>query len=394
MQKSILFITTLNLATNPRLFKEIKLALENGYKVAVLCFEFENWSYEFNQQLKKDISEAILMIIPAGRKPFWPWALSVFQERSFRLLSKLIQLEEKMLSQAVSRRSNLLLKEIKKLDGPYDLVIGHNPGALYATWHAGRKFNCKTGFDIEDYHPGETNKEARAEELRSIMKGVLPSMSYLTCASDSIFNQTRSIVEVKGEIIKNYFPKDEFKNPENKTGPFKMIWFSQNISVNRGLEILIPVVEKLDDVELHLFGNCYEPFKSTFLRNLKNVFLQPPLPQRELHLRLSKFDAGLAIEPGKDLNNHLAISNKILAYFQAGLYIIASDTIGQKDFLKNYPNAGTVVDLRSDLQGSLQRLISKKAEIRNSADDRFAGTASFNWDTESQKLLKLWKVVI
>ena len=65
--KKILFISTLNLATNPRLFKEIELALNADFEVDVVCFEFDNWSYEFNQQLKERIANARLTTIRAGR---------------------------------------------------------------------------------------------------------------------------------------------------------------------------------------------------------------------------------------------------------------------------------------------------------------------------------------
>ncbi|NMD29667.1 MAG: hypothetical protein GYA79_08130, partial [Bacteroidetes bacterium] len=74
----ILFISSLNLATNPRFVKEIKLALANGFSADVICFEFNNWSNAFNQQIKKDIGHANIYSIPAGRKPFLPSAVSVF----------------------------------------------------------------------------------------------------------------------------------------------------------------------------------------------------------------------------------------------------------------------------------------------------------------------------
>ena len=127
----LLFISTLNLATNPRLFKEIELALDNGFEVEVVCFEFDNWSYTFNQQLKEKVSRAKFTIIPAGRSPFWPWAGSVFLEKAFRFAGKFVSLPDWALSHAVSRRSVLLTRAVKKISEEFDLVIGHNPGALY-----------------------------------------------------------------------------------------------------------------------------------------------------------------------------------------------------------------------------------------------------------------------
>ena len=112
----ILFVSTLNLATNPRFVKEIKLALTNGFSAEVICFEFDNWSYDFNRQLVGELSGAKFHIIPAGRKPFLPWAASVVWEKFYRLTGALIPLPPALRSKGISRRSGLLVKEIKKLN--------------------------------------------------------------------------------------------------------------------------------------------------------------------------------------------------------------------------------------------------------------------------------------
>ena len=49
----------------------------------------------------------------------------------------------------------LLLNAIGDLKGDYNLVVGHNYGAMYPAVMAAKKFGCKCGFDMEDYHPGE-----------------------------------------------------------------------------------------------------------------------------------------------------------------------------------------------------------------------------------------------
>ena len=145
MPKKILFLTTLNLATNPRLVKEIKLACSSGYAAEVICFEFDNWSKELNESTKRQLGSVKIFVIPAGRRPFFYWVQSVFTERFYRLIGKLVSLPAPLLSQAVSRRSNLLIKALHKVSKP-DCVIGHNPGAFWPTMFAGKIFNCKTGY--------------------------------------------------------------------------------------------------------------------------------------------------------------------------------------------------------------------------------------------------------
>lgn len=369
----------------------MRLALQQGYQAEVICFEFNNWSYEFNQQIKEGLKGAKLHIIQAGRKPLLPWGVSVYMEFFFRVIGNVMPLYGWTLSQAVSRRTLLLMREIKKLTNPFDLVVGHNPGALYPTYFAGKKFRCKTGFDVEDYHPGETNEKAASARVTRLMKYYLPTMHQLTFASAPIKDAVDKIVPVDGRIILNWFPANEFNPPKEKEGPVKLIWFSQNISFNRGLELIIPAIEQFSGVELHLFGNCNESFRERFLINLKNVFVHPSLKQKGLHKRLSEFDCGLAIEPGKDANNDLAISNKMLAYFQAGLFIVASNTTGQSQFLQAHAGHGIVIDLHAWIKEEIQKVIANKEELRHNAIDRFKKAAGYSWDQESRKLLEIWE---
>jgi len=42
--KKILFLTSTNLASNPRLLKELRLAVTHGYDCTVMQFQLGNWS--------------------------------------------------------------------------------------------------------------------------------------------------------------------------------------------------------------------------------------------------------------------------------------------------------------------------------------------------------------
>ena len=48
---TLLFLTTTNLATNPRLYKEACLALDNGFSIFIIQFKFGNWSDEKTEVL-------------------------------------------------------------------------------------------------------------------------------------------------------------------------------------------------------------------------------------------------------------------------------------------------------------------------------------------------------
>lgn len=396
MKKRILFLTTLNLATNPRLVKEIRLAVELKLAVTVICFKFNNWSNEINEGLVATCKDINIIQIDAERSSFFSWLFSGVSEKSCRTLSKWISLPMSWHSTAITRRSQLLTKALKKVKHA-DYVIGHNPGAIYPVYKAAQQFNCKSGFDVEDYHPGEGNDIHLQEITLSLMKKLLPKFNYVSFASASIFNQCKKTANNFNNqstlVLNNSFPQYEFIEPipiiDKK---LQLVWFSQHIDKGRGLEQIIPIVDKHSDkMNLTLFGNCNPSFKQDFIAGKKGIHLGGILPQQQLHQQLAKFDAGLAIEPGKDLNNELALSNKVFAYLQAGLFVLATDTIEQKRYLEQMHDAGVLVKKNfENAEEVLLQLQEDIVKLRTNMVDRFQNAKSLSWENSSSDLAKIW----
>jgi glycosyltransferase involved in cell wall biosynthesis len=117
-------------------------------------------------------------------------------------------------------------------------------------------------------------------------------------------------------------------------------------------------------------------------------FIQP-LPQAELFKIASMNDIGLALETGKDLNNGIALSNKIFTYLLAGNAIIFSDTDAQRQFYEENTEVGLLYH-SGDVE-SLQKLLSRILANPEMVDDMKrnalrAATERHNWEMESQKL--------
>jgi hypothetical protein len=395
--KRLLFISTHNFATNPRLLKEIELALINRYQVTVLCCSFNNWSKYNNEKIKHRLCNKINYYEVSGnRKPLLPWLWSSCCFSVSKALLLIFPLNVYLLSLRSNKRSWLLMQQLNKIKEKIDLVVAHNPGSFYPAQIFAKKSKIPFGIDLEDFHPGETNNEKVSQYLKSLLKAVLPNTSYISAASALILRETQKFAgdfSGKTDIVLNLFSESEFMAPvKNNSNKLKLVWFSQNISFNRGLEQVIPVVKNNSDLELHLYGNCNELFKQQYLQSITNIFIHPVLPQIELHQLLSRYDIGLAIEPGKDLNNELALSNKILAYFQAGLYILASNTKAQQKFIEDYPHHGILTTLeRHDLEKEFQNLLDQKNSLGASSMDRYVNAKAHSWETASLKLLQLWK---
>lgn len=392
---SILFITTHNLASNPRLVKEIRLAVEQGWDIEVICFHFDNWSAEANQHLLDEFSQVKFHVIPAGKRPVLPWLRSVAAEQCYRLWFSITKkISSRSLAYAVSRRSILLEKKLKEVSKP-GWVIGHNPGALWPVYKAKQQFNCKAGFDVEDYHQGEGNRQSLQYMAKKLLGDLLQKMDYASFAAPLFREANMNDLGADGrnwEIILNYFPSQEFPAPSKVNGPLKLVWFSQHVNPGRGLEYILPAIKKMGNkVELHLIGNMNKNFYEVEMSGHKNIIVHGAMPHKQLHEQLKHFDIGLALENASDLNREYCITNKLICYLQAGLYVLASKTRGQEQFIGKFSNHGIIFNnSEKAFEEALENALNNTESIRLENLSRYNNFQEHNWERESQKLLRFW----
>lgn len=348
LMKRILFITSANLAANPRLVKELMLARDAGFESTVLQFQMGNWSDALTQELQKNFPATEFILLSAHRKPFGLWLMSSVLQKLYSLLPASFLSAEK-LSFAVSKRSWILLRKVKQIQNKYNWVIAHNPAAFYPAWYISQKKGIRLGIDVEDYHPGETTVKKQEMQMRLLMQKLLPAADYCSYAAPLIAEEVQQdIPGIRGRqiVVVNGFPAQEFIQPVvNTSAVLKMVWFSQNIDGGRGLEEVIIAVNQLyPAVELHLIGHLHPAFAREYLQNTTGIVIHEPMPQQQLHVFLAQFDIGLASDIPVNRNRELAITNKIIAYAQAGLYILCFPSKGQVDFLHQYQLYHTVTD--------------------------------------------------
>jgi hypothetical protein len=394
--KNILFLTSTNLAANPRLLKELKLATSNGYEATVIQFSVGNWSDTMTADLQQQFPAVEFVQLSALRKPFFPWLLCT----AFFKLSNIVPLSVRnywLLSVSAGKRSFLLLQELKKMNKRYDWVIAHNPAAFYPASWFGKKAGAKIGIDVEDYHPGETSDPKAAATMRRLMEVVLPTATYCSYAAPLICEGVQKDIpglRNKQLILLNGFDEMEFVRPEATAGEkLKLVWFSQHIDAGRGLEKLIPVVQELSPkVELHLVGQLNKLFEERYLSNKSGIVLHKPMQQKQLHLFLAEFDVGLATDLPVNRNRDIALTNKIIAYAQAGLAIAAMHTSAQDQFLRESDLQYVQMDNEaSSIHQALLDLHQKKKNGELNKQDQFKKGQAYAWGNLSQPLLAIWE---
>ncbi len=417
--KHILFILSGNLSTTPRALKSI-LSLPKEYSChIVLVNRNQNWKNKDIEIIEKH--KLNVTTVNLGRSPLIPWLIATIFEKVSQKIYPLFKRKTIINAYACNKSSIFLCLALKKMNiKNYDLIIGHSSGSLYPSWHLSKKWNIPFIFDVEDYHPGEfIRKDAKNEKQRRefLMKKLLPDANALTFASPLIEEYTLNLIgeHPNHQVILNSFPQSEFNAPNSKlktqNSSLKLIWFSQKISFGRGLEQLFEALSQLttlhspltsQNLQLTLIGDLDPEFekevikKHSSLTSHYSLLIKPPLSQPDLHSELAYHDIGLALEfNNTDLNRKLCLTNKIIAYAQSGLYILATDTPAQKQFMKEHKEFGVVCGQSSnEMSKSILRLIEERTKIKEGRFIRFEQGKKLAWEKEKEKLMEIWEEVL
>ncbi|MBC5773490.1 hypothetical protein H8S95_05395 [Pontibacter sp. KCTC 32443] len=396
----LLLLTTTNLSANPRLVKDIRLALSNGYKVTVVLFDLRQWTTELEKLYQQEFNEVKLIYLPLTRRSLFSWLQTTVLHQLAKLLNRVFPFSLELCAWASDKRSILLTKKLKELSKfRYDFVVSHNLGTLFPAFILSKKYNLPFIFDVEDYHPGEfihvdAANEKRRREL--LMQKILCKASFVTAASPLIAREVEKLCQIPVFTINNSFYSNEFDLPlieNNLDEKLKLVWFSQNINHGRGLELLLPALDPFcDAVTLTLIGNINSHFSNQWIQHRKYLKVIAPLKQDILHKELSKYDVGLALELiSADYNRNIALTNKIFAYKQAGLFVLVTDTKAQVEFMNHFMDEGYICEQTIDsIKSGISYILENLESIRAEKGNRFFKAKEIAFESEAQKLLALW----
>ncbi len=392
----VIFLTTANLATNPRLVKELQLAVSIFDEIHVVEFSIGGWSDDVTKVLKLDFPRVDFTDLQGTRKPWFRWLVVTFLEK-FLLKINMNLLNVKYLSYSLNKRTIILKNYISKLRRDYCWVIAHNPGAFYPALLLSKKSNCKLGLDIEDFHPGEFISFSMSERMLKMMNFILPKADYCSFSAPLIQKEIEFTIPKSSKrwfTIINGFPQAEFKqqlivNSEK----IKIVWFSQNITPGRGLEKFIGIIPEFSDIiELHLIGDLSLLNKNLLFQSNSSIIIHPPMKQNDLHEFLSTFHVGLAIDPPLNRNRELAITNKLLAYAQAGLFIISISAQGQSEFLEQSGlNFKILENEENQIKQCLNGLVEYYRKDKLDSRSQFDIAKKYSWESMNSELIKVWK---
>jgi len=387
---NILFVTSSCLATNPRLVKNYLFQRSCGHTCKIIGFQFGNWSDGMNYELIKryDID---CILIPPTKEIYWKTIVAFGVQKICSMVYKLMP-SLAFVAYASDKKAYLLNKWLQNESFKADAIEGHNLPALYPAFKFSKKWNIPFGFDVEDYHPGEFISNAAEKNRRvSLFKRILPHASFITAASPLIAQKVDELIMIskpKSITINNAFNSCDFSPPaiRKDTSKLRFVWFSQTVSYGRGLEDFIEAAKVYkDQIELFLIGDLNAGFRQEFvIPNNDFIFHQPPVEQDALHTILSDYDVGLAIEQSSsDINRDICLTNKLFAYLQAGLFVLATNTKAQVNFFESKESFGILVEQTSNgFAKGVENLLTRKNRIIKDNEERYINAKAFGFENE------------
>lgn len=294
-----------------------------------------------------------------------------------------------------------------------DLTIVHSEAGL---WVGNQLLDrgFRVGVDFEDWFSEDLLPEARFSrpiaQLKALEARLIRACNYCLTTSKAM-SKAMSVAYQAPEptVVYNTFAWNErshldhqFKDRQQRDR-VSLHWFSHTIGAGRGLETLFQALHQIDiPVEVHLRGNYPESSRQWLTKLVPNewldrtnpkthhIWIHQTVPNDELLSRIAEHDIGLALETSTIPSRNLTITNKLFQYLQAGLAVIATNTQGQREVFKHYPEMGQIIpDNAPDrLAIALKELLTcpEKLQIAKSAALEACRTR-FCWEHSADTLL-------
>ncbi|MBD2493037.1 glycosyltransferase [Nostoc sp. FACHB-280] len=401
----ILILIGAHLCTAPRPQKEAEALANAGHDVTVGGFWFDPELVE---------RDRLLMV---NKK--WRFVPIIDFQPSQKFHNLLIRLQGRLAREKFQRfgrfspellgyGAKAMLKVALKTRA--DLTIVHSEAGLWVgNQLLDRGFNV--GVDFEDWFSEDLLPEACLSrpitQLKLLESRLAKECTYCLTTSQALAEAIAKAYKApKPTVIYNVFPNlersqiDQQKRDRQNLNIPSVHWFSQTIGPGRGLETLFQALPHITiPLEIHLRGH-YPESSRQWLEPLipqawhNQLFIHPTVANTELLSRIAEHDIGLALECTDIDSRNLTITNKLFQYLQAGLAVIATNTIGQQEIFREFPHIGQLIPSNSPqaLAQGLETLLTSPEKLAKAKAAALQATQEkLNFDYQVERLLKLVK---
>ncbi len=397
MHTKIVFVTSAQPSANPRMLKSVITLFNLGYDVTVIYARISPWANQFDEQLFEQFRKINWVGVGVRNQNSILYYLYRMRQKIWRFYETVLFNISSPSAKSFTMYSQELENKARKQKA--HLFIGHNLGALKAIYTASIYNASKAIFDLEDYHRGEHKSDSFYYKVISKYEAFyLPKVNNCTTSSPMIAERYGShFQELNLKVFLNVFsttyaPKKVM--PFSKK-PLKIIWFSQHVGTERGLQLLLKVMKKfdVDELTLTIIGNINVEKRKYFLNfieshkiNKKNINLKEVISEHQLFQELHKHHVGIASEVINLENRDICLTNKLFSYLLSGLAIAASNTAAQSQFFNVNRNLGFVYQINDEesLFQGLKKYIQNPSLLEMHRTNALnLALSKYNWETQS-----------
>lgn len=398
MPKKICIITQAHLCRNPRVLKEALLLAEHQYQVTIIHTTHHKAWTRLDQALIQGTNIQLLGVVKMEQHTIVNFFYRLIRKTG-RLLVKHFNLQ---ISLALGYAPWAYLPAALKQHA--DLYICHQELGLYCGTQLLKK-KCRVAFDFEDWYTRDLLPEARKSrplkllatlEREALHRGIF----CLTTSAIMAWGLSSAYKAPLPQVIYNTFDTEKTHYAIKKTGsPIRLCWFSQTIGPGRGLEEFLQLIRQVQArLEIHLIGQVSDSYKKTLgnlLQASHHLYFHPVVTPQALSGKIAPYDFGLALELSTPESRNYTITNKFFQYMCAGLPVIASNTLGQKELMSRYP-MGILIDFTATQKSikQLQSLFNHPGQIQLLSAEVTKAVTILGWDKEKKKLLRLVDIAV
>lgn len=390
--RKICLISDHHICTNPRLLKEALALSKAGYEVVALTIFTSVQQFERDQNLLKAIKgvtyKPVLNLIETES----PFLLRFYYRLRKKIVSYLkiyFGFESPLL---LGYAPELLLEASLKEEA--DLYIVHIDCAQYVGTKLAEK-GKRVGFDFEDWYSHDyINKLRPVKFLEKIEKYALNNSAFCLTPSNAMADAIKDYYTATARpvVIYNGFPKVEVDLESKHSNSVSIIWFSQTIGTDRGIETVFQALKVVDfPISLKLIGDHDESLKNEFeslfpFSKGHQLIWSQQIPADQLQQEIAKHTIGLALEREMPESRNTTVTNKILQYLQSGIQVIATKTLGQLEVAEKMEGAVHVVgfDSPNEIAEAIHQIRINAKDAKQIIDnyDKF-----FSWESQEGKLI-------
>lgn len=325
--KSILIISFTNLKSDPRVLRQITNFNNTGYKIFALGLsDPEVKGVTFIKVSKREyflrkVIQGILLLFKFHEIYYW---------------------NLKVVKQSIEKTRNL----------HPDLIVANDIDSLPLAAKLKLIWNCKLIFDAHEYSPKEHEDKFVWRLLFQkfniyMLKKHLCHADKMITVCDGIAQEYYKNFGILPEIINNATEYFELKPKILVTENIRIIHHGASI-ISRKIENMIYLMDYLDkrfslDLMLVPSHGRYHKKLLKLIEKRPNVHIIKPVPMKEIVPFISNYDIGLYILEPTNLNNGMALPNKIFEFIQARLAIAIGPSPEMKALTEKF-NIGIVSD--------------------------------------------------